>query len=80
MSKHINIASKCVNIARVNVLLHKYCIMVAQASYASARGRRRAVIFVFFIAKIAEFFDEIALKNIEKRNSINNLKDIRTLQ
>ena len=51
VSKHVNIASKCVNITFVQVVLFKYHI--ARASYEATRGSRHAVIFVFFIAKIA---------------------------
>ena len=41
--------------------------MVAQASYESSRGSRRAVIFVGFSREDGlEFFREIALKNLEE--------------
>ena len=63
--KRTSISSK-----RVAVASHKYRIMleiVVRASDASARGSRRAVIFVFFIAKNSlEFFREIGLKKLEK--------------
>ena len=52
VSKLVNIASKRVSIARVNVSSRKYRIM-QKASYESARGSRRAKMLVFFIAKIA---------------------------
>ena len=47
VSKLVSIASKRVNIARVNVPSH-HASIVAQASYESARGSRRLVIFCVF--------------------------------
>ena len=67
VSKLVNVASKRVIIARINVASHKYrntAAVVAQASYESARGSHRGVILVVFIAKNSlEFIREIALNS-----------------
>ena len=51
VSKHVNIASKRVNIARINVASRQYRIV--QTSNQSARGSHHVIICMFFIAKIA---------------------------
>ena len=50
VSKRVNLAAKCINIASVNVAT--YAAVVARASYESVRGRHHVVIFVIFFAKI----------------------------
>ena len=50
----VNIASKRVNVARVNVASCGHCCAnFLRVRRQSARGSRRAVIFLFFIDKIA---------------------------